>query len=754
MSRNTPQVTRIKSTRTALSQNYIRIALPALLLIGLATLVYGVWQARLNSSHTMAQEMAYATQLTEEASTDQLVQFLQALPHPGYNRELFAVDADGRVFATALPNPLETKWTTPSDSQSLNIIAAGSYMQSSGNWLTGEIFHRWAIPNGDDALVIRIGGSQILQQALRNMAVPLIGLAILFSMIGGLIETLEQRRARQFSQFAQAARDISAGRYDTRLDEINSAELNELGHAFTDMSRSLKERIDQSSMLLQVSQDVSNTMELDKGFPIILKGLVKATHSIGARAILFNPSGGRPLRYGEGAGAAQMASLDRNLLTKMRQSLEELALRTRENVRIALNVRDGVQIPVDSLMAFPLIAREQMLGMLWIGYDQPMKQRSPDLNLIRSYVTRSAGLSANARLYSLAEKQKQRLESILASTTEAVTVIDHTSRIIVFNPAMELAFGLSYRDVIGRIVRDVIRGDLADILSGNLTEAHGREITSTDARTFLTSVSKVKAKDDSVMGRVAVFHDITRLKQVEEMKSSFVRNVSHDLRNPLTYMHTYAMGLGELGELNENQERYVNYIVSGIERMHNTIGAVLDLNRIESATDDLQVEPIDAENFLHGLAAEFAPHAESQGNSVLIAPFAKPITVWAEQWSLRTILNNLISNALKYAEGSGAIILRAEDNKESVTLSIQDHGPGISKVDQMRLFEKYYRASRPESLRIEGSGLGLAIVKSIAERHGGRVSVKSVLGEGSTFYVSFPSIIVESGDGVDSAENN
>ena len=703
-----------------------------------------MWQARVQNGRMMAQEMVYVARLIS-AEPDQLAEILQSLPQPTYVRQLFAIDSGGNIVASAVPAPREPRWVMPSTVTPMDLASGVGSLQSHGNWLTGQIFHQWAIPNNPNTVIMRVSGSQVLQQTLRSMAAPLIGLAVLFSLIGGVIETLEQRRARQFAQIAQAARDISAGRYDTQLEDFKSAELNDLGNAFVDMRRTLKERINESATLLGVSQDVSNTMDLDKGFPIILSGLTKATSAVGARAILFNPSGGRPLRYGEGIGAQQMASLDRNLLTKMRHSLEEIILRTRENVRVALSVRDGVQIPVSSLMAFPLIAKDQMLGMLWLGYQQPMKQRAPDLNLIRSYVTRAAGLAANARIYSLAQSQRQRLEAILASTTEAVTVIDHTQRIIIFNPAMEVAFGLNYSDVIGRIVRDVVRGELADILVGNIADAHGREITSSDDRTFYTSVSKVKASDGSVMGRVAVFHDITRLKQVEEMKSSFVRNVSHDLRNPLTYMHTYAMSLGELGELNENQERYVNYIVSGIERMHNTIGAVLDLNRIESASDDLMIEPIDAEKFLHGMAAEFAPHAESQGNSVLVAPFAKSIIIWAEAWSLRTIVNNLIGNALKYSEGSGAIILRAEDNGDAVTLSIQDHGPGISKPDQMRLFEKYYRASRPDALRIEGSGLGLAIVKSIAERHGGRVSVKSALGEGSTFYVTLPTPVAEDG---------
>lgn len=249
---------------------------------------------------------------------------------------------------------------------------------------------------------------------------------------------------------------------------------------------------------------------------------------------------------------------------------------------------------------------------------------------------------------------------------------------------------------------------------------------------------RAKGHSGQFMGRIAILHDITRLKQIDEMKSEFVASVSHDLRNPLAYMHTYANMLPELGDLNDQQSLAANNIIHGIERMHTTIGELLDLNRIESEVDSLDLERIDVTEFLELLAAEHQPHATANGNHIVVETPSEPFYMEADKWSLRLALNNLIGNALTYAPNTGDILLRGEVTRAGVVLSVSDNGPGISKSDQVRIFEKFYRASEPRTPKAEGSGLGLAIVKSVAVRHGGRVSCTSDLGQGCTFSLTIP----------------
>ena len=247
----------------------------------------------------------------------------------------------------------------------------------------------------------------------------------------------------------------------------------------------------------------------------------------------------------------------------------------------------------------------------------------------------------------------------------------------------------------------------------------------------------MRGNNGGIIGRVAVLHDITQMKELDQLKSELIASVSHDLRNPLTYMYTYASMLDE-SALSPSQRKYVVNIQHGIKRMHNIIGALLDINRIESAVDTLDIQQIDVETFSKKLADENAPQASLTGNHIVVAPFSEPMKISADLWSLRSAINNLISNALTYAANTGDIILDAQATPDYIVLSVQDHGMGISKTDQARIFEKFYRSADPSTLRIEGTGLGLALVKSIANRHGGRVWCKSDINKGSTFYVAFP----------------
>ncbi|HFC12242.1 MAG TPA: PAS domain S-box protein, partial [Anaerolineae bacterium] len=497
---------------------------------------------------------------------------------------------------------------------------------------------------------------------------------------------------------------------------------------------------DNSTLLLQVSQDVLATRDLDHGMAIILEGLLKATDALGTRAVVFNPNGSKPLRFGAGDKATgRMGTLDRRLLNLIRNSNGDVILRSPERIRTQLELPADRELPVKSLIAFPLYSVGRLHGLCWVGYSAEMTHEPSKLDLMRSYVTRAAALVANMRLFALAEGGYRRLAAVLRSTQEAVVVTDPTERIVLANPALGAAFGVNVDEIIGRTITDAFQNPaLQYILTGPIENVRGREITNAASETFYSTAAVVEAKDGKIVGRVVVLHDITRMKQLEEMKSSFVRNVSHDLRNPLTYMHTYASMLPQLGQLNEKQLEYVDNIINGVQRMHDTIGAVLDLNRIESAADELEIEPIEAQPFFESLLFEYQPAARSQGNEIVLADSAENATIYADRWSLRLALNNLLANALKYAAGTGEITIGVRESADSTIISVSDNGNGISKADQLRLFEKYYRASEPAVPSVEGSGLGLAIVKSIAQRHNGRVWVRSELGKGSTFYMALP----------------
>jgi PAS domain S-box-containing protein len=376
--------------------------------------------------------------------------------------------------------------------------------------------------------------------------------------------------------------------------------------------------------------------------------------------------------------------------------------------------------------------------MIWVGYRTPRSVDTNEKNLLNTLAGQAAVLVENARLYANSEGGRRRLAAVLASTSDGVIVTDQTKRVLLINKAMESIFGLNPNDVVGRPVTSVLPAPLlVEALTSSDESSRNREIPVGKDKVFYASTSTIVGHDGQVMGRVAVLHDITHLKEIDAMKSDFVATVSHDLRSPLTFMRGYATMLTMIGDMNEKQEDYVEKILGGIDQMAKLVDDLLDLGRIESGTK-LRDDMIEVEPLLADIATELWQHAHISGIKLEVDVDPKDMVFVGDKRLVRQALTNLVSNGIKYAPNSGLMELRAEKVKEEVVFTVKDNGPGIPKEDQMRLFERFYRAQAKGTEKVKGSGLGLAIVKSIAEKHGGRAWCRSERGQGTTFYVAIP----------------
>jgi PAS domain S-box-containing protein len=554
---------------------------------------------------------------------------------------------------------------------------------------------------------------------------------IIFTLIGRDI-------TQPLAELAEASGTVAAGgEWRPNSAEQRADEIGQLTRAFAHMQRSIKQRLNELSLLLGVSHDVSNSIDINQGMPAILRGAVRATAAAGARAVISGPSGGHPLTYGEGAAAEAMASLDRVVRKTLRQN-PELALETPQAIREALELEADYDLPVAALVALPLFAKERFQGVMWLGYRSPRAFDETDLNLLKTLAGQAAVLVDNARLYATAEGGRRRLTAILDSTADAVIVTDRTQRVLLVNRAMEQVFGLTGSEVNGRLVNDVLdMPALTKVLTAQNEAQPNIEIPLEDGRVFYASTSTIIGGDGQVMGRVAVLHDITHLKEIDAMKSDFVSTVSHDLRSPLTFMRGYATMLPMVGDLSDKQKEYVEKIMGGIDQMSKLVNDLLDLGRIESGVK-LRNQAIEVKALLDELLADYGQPAQFSGIELHTAIQPPDMVLIADKPLLRQALTNLLSNAIKYAPQSGLMLLSAEQQNGEVIFSVADRGPGIPEADQIRLFERFYRVKERGTEGVKGSGLGLAIVKSIAERHNGRAWCQSKRGEGSTFYISIP----------------
>jgi signal transduction histidine kinase len=232
--------------------------------------------------------------------------------------------------------------------------------------------------------------------------------------------------------------------------------------------------------------------------------------------------------------------------------------------------------------------------------------------------------------------------------------------------------------------------------------------------------------------------DVTHFKELDTMKSEFVATVSHDLRSPLTLMRGYATMMEMVGELNEQQQGYVKKIISGVENMSRLVNNLLDLGRIDLGVG-LQVEHVTVLDIVERVTSALQLQA-NQKNIALTVELARdmPHAVEADQALLHQAVYNLVENAIKYTPEHGRVTIRTSSQPDYLIFAVQDSGIGIAADDLPRLFEKFYRGKQREARAQHGSGLGLAIVHSIAENHGGRVWVDSMVGKGSTFYLQIP----------------
>src|SRR5262245_6967158 len=342
--------------------------------------------------------------------------------------------------------------------------------------------------------------------------------------------------------------------------------------------------------------------------------------------------------------------------------------------------------------------------------------------------------------------EKNRVAAILEGMRAGVLVIDREGRITLMNPVLGRILQADLSESLGKKVIAVVRNaELKGILDRVLAEkkeaAATVEMALGTRRSFEVVAVPMGEAGPTSGGVVAVLHDITRLKELENIRKDFVANVSHELRTPLTSIRGFAETLldGALDDRNNNR-RFVEIIKSHAVRLSDLTMDLLTLATLEAESFQLKLETIDLPALVQEVLESFRPLglAKRQELEATIQSGLPPIKV--DRGRIRQVLTNLLDNAVKFTPEQGRISVevRLNPDRSGVELHVKDRGIGIPSSDLPRIFERFYRVDKARSREQGGTGLGLAIVKHIAEAHRGHVSVKSTLGQGSDFYVTLP----------------
>lgn len=658
--------------------------------------------------------------------------------------EGFIVDSEGRIVAHQDSDMLLVKWHLDEDSPSITTSLQGrAYESPNPTDNTRQIVYYLPTEGFPWGIVIRLPYEVVLQQA-GQVAQPLLLLQLLF---GGVLVTVlplvTSWMTRPLTQLASAADRIAEGDLTQPVRIAGEDEVARVGDAFDDMRLRLKGRLEDLSLLLEISQAVSATLSLPQGMPFILEGALEATGAQAARIVLLSGQGEPQVVMSRGAPREGLGSLDRALTAATKKRESPLAIENLNRAKGLLEINAAEQ-PIKAAIALPVRTKKQVPAVMWIGYGEPRQFESSEIDLLSTLASQTAVLVENARLFQAAEGERQRLSAILASTTDAVIVTDRDNDILLVNPAAEQAFNIRAENVSDKHINQAgLAPALVRIFQSPMSsgEALTDEVPLPDDRTLYANVSTILSPDGERIGRVAVMRDITHLKELDEMKSEFVSTVSHDLRAPLTFMRGYATMLPTIGELTEKQHDYVEKILKGVSQMSELVDDLLNLGRIEAGVG-LERETCHLGAVLVEAVDGMRARASTKGLTLRMEPAQAMALVSGDAALLRQAVSNLVDNAIKYTPSGGMVTVglsvKREGEQEKAIIHVSDTGIGIAPENQVRLFEKFYRIQRRDGPQVSGTGLGLSIVKSIVERHGGKVWVDSELNKGSTFYISLP----------------
>jgi len=249
----------------------------------------------------------------------------------------------------------------------------------------------------------------------------------------------------------------------------------------------------------------------------------------------------------------------------------------------------------------------------------------------------------------------------------------------------------------------------------------------------------MKTENDRTDGAVVVFHDITELKRVDQLRRDFVANVSHELRTPLSILRGYIETLLESPKTGpEELAGILRVMERHSKRLRALVDDLLTLAQLESVNPDLRLSDVDLSALFARVVRDWEKKLGEKQLKMIVDLPPDSLVLRADETRLQQILYNLLDNAVKYSHADGEIRLGAEQRGDEIAVTVSDNGVGISKADLPRIFERFYRADKARSRELGGTGLGLSIVKHIAQLHGGRVETESELGKGTTVRVMVP----------------
>jgi len=516
-------------------------------------------------------------------------------------------------------------------------------------------------------------------------------------------------------------------------------------------------RVRQRDFLLQISRAITAQLDLDEVLKRVLQASAIMTNAKVGVVALSDAAGRFIPRAYIGIEAAQLPMVAERLAALTDLLKDEPARSILEAEMQAM--ASALDPELRQALTLPLAFAGRALGLLMVFRAYATGITSDEVQVLQSFADQAAIAVNNAQLYEVVAQERRQLQAILDHSADGVMILDRDLSIRQFNEALVRMTGWGTLEAIGAPHDAIIqwdgghegdlRGAIADgypfnspveparntlYVEGDLRLKNGQTLS-----VGITYAPMLTSDDSALDHIVANVRDITNFRQAQEMRNTFISVVSHELKTPVAIIKGYAATLqrddGEwdaeviretLGVIEDEADRLTGLIqdlltASKIQAQHGVTLDVSDVWLPELA--ERVVERFKTQTAKHHFVLKFAagyPH------------------VMGDEARLRQVLDNLVSNAIKYSPSGGSIELGGKYDKQWVYLHVRDEGVGIAQADQERVFDRFYRVEGVLRKATPGTGLGLYLAKAVVDAHHGMIDVESKLGEGSTFHIRLP----------------
>lgn len=495
----------------------------------------------------------------------------------------------------------------------------------------------------------------------------------------------------------------------------------------------------EAEIFSRIDEELNDTIELNYVFTMMKDWALRFTNAGAAALALFDSDTGTLRIMSQYGFKPEAISIDKDLpegqggimLRVARKGISEIVPNVMAD-RDYYALADGMH----TQMSVPIKREEKVIGVLTLLSRAINGFTDEHLDFAKRLSNRAGVAVDNARLFTASKREREKLSNILRNIADNVILVGLDHHIELINSSAILAFHLSVDETyVGKNFTDVISHSRLQIAYQDAVENEdtvASEIELPNGRTYHATIEYHQG-----IGRIIVMQDITYFKETDRLKTELVATVSHDLKQPLSVMRGYLDLLKMVNAFDEKSLRYMDNLNFAFHNMRQLIDDLLDIARIEAGLS-LEFEDVSLLDILNHSIRSSKQQAELKQIKLDISlPETLPV-ISADPKRLEQVFNNLISNAVKYTPPEGEVKVYTEVRQNALRIFVKDNGMGIGAEDQAKIFERFYRVRRPETDSIEGTGLGLAIVKSLVEGHEGKIDLKSVLGEGSTFRVTLP----------------